>query len=404
MKPRTPPTSPKGKLEASEAELQAFLKQKEQFVKPMKPRSLWSILLLGVLGGLFSGLVGAVLLTSLALGNPGAPFWAWLGITLPEQREREVIVREEGTTTTIQELLSNIGPAVLAFSSQSGSLLARDVTGGGLVISSDGYAVSVDGVSTTGSTHAVLSPTHIVPTDGVPADDTASPLLAFRVTSDNLTVTTIAAPESVTTGDALIVVRRTERGTLAFQSTPLVEAHVLPRDDGALLSLSSEVFTRRHIITPLGDAFLGAPVFTMGGEAIGLVADPAAGIVMPLDTLRPALDRLLTTGAFDRVRLGVRYQDLAWMPDVRTESERPKSGALLAGDSERGIASVAQNSPAEAAGLQDGDRITAVNDAQLTAPEQLTTTLQRFSIGETVTLTFIREGTEQTVDVTLGSP
>ncbi len=66
------------------------------------------------------------------------------------------------------------------------------------------------------------------------------------------------------------------------------------------------------------------------------------------------------------------------------------------------IVEVTEGSGAEAAGLQQGDVIVAVDGTSITDPSQLRDALSDLSPGDTVTLTINRQGEEMQVDVTLG--
>ena len=65
------------------------------------------------------------------------------------------------------------------------------------------------------------------------------------------------------------------------------------------------------------------------------------------------------------------------------------------------VAQVEPDSPAADAGLERGDIITAIDDTAVASFEELAGRIQRQPVGETVTLTVVRQGEEQQVDVEL---
>ena len=79
-------------------------------------------------------------------------------------------------------------------------------------------------------------------------------------------------------------------------------------------------------------------------------------------------------------------------------------GVELSGGSVGGaqISSVQQGSPATAAGLQQGDVITAINGRTVTTTDQFIATIDNYSPGQTVTLTVQRSGQTKHVQVKLG--
>lgn len=74
-------------------------------------------------------------------------------------------------------------------------------------------------------------------------------------------------------------------------------------------------------------------------------------------------------------------------------------GAYIQGDNDKdGIVS---GSPAEKAGLSNGDIIIAVNDRKIDSANNLSSMISRYSVGDSVKITYVRDGKEKTVDVKL---
>ena len=67
------------------------------------------------------------------------------------------------------------------------------------------------------------------------------------------------------------------------------------------------------------------------------------------------------------------------------------------------VVSVTEGSPAEEAGIEEGDIITMVDDTEITSADSLIIAVRTYDVGDTVTFTLIRDSTEMTVEVTLGS-
>lgn len=66
------------------------------------------------------------------------------------------------------------------------------------------------------------------------------------------------------------------------------------------------------------------------------------------------------------------------------------------------VESVADGSPADLAGLEVGDLISAVDDIAVTAGEDLVHVIRQYAPGDTVEVTFVRDGENQSVEVVLG--
>ena len=64
---------------------------------------------------------------------------------------------------------------------------------------------------------------------------------------------------------------------------------------------------------------------------------------------------------------------------------------------------VSGGSAGAAAGLQPGDVLTKVNDDLISSSDDLVATIRSHRPGDTVTLTYLRDGSSDTVEVTLDS-
>ena len=67
------------------------------------------------------------------------------------------------------------------------------------------------------------------------------------------------------------------------------------------------------------------------------------------------------------------------------------------------LSAIYEGSSASEAGLQEGDIITAVDDTVITSSTDLVAACRSRQVGDTVTVTFVRDNEEQKVDVVLGS-
>ena len=67
------------------------------------------------------------------------------------------------------------------------------------------------------------------------------------------------------------------------------------------------------------------------------------------------------------------------------------------------IVSVGDNTPADGAGLQEGDIITAVDDNEVSSPAELLEAIQEHDPGDEVTIHYTRDGEDETAEVELGT-
>ncbi len=148
----------------------------------------------------------------------------------------------------------------------------------------------------------------------------------------------------------------------------------------------------------------GGPLVNMAGEVIGINTAVAAdseniGFSIPINDVKGLISGVLKTGKLERPYLGVRYVSIT--DDYAYEYNLPvKRGAYIV-PAEPGQPSVLKDSPAAKAGLKEKDIIVSINDTKIDENNSLTSVLGRSAVGETVSVTYLRDGKEQTVQVKL---
>jgi S1-C subfamily serine protease len=136
------------------------------------------------------------------------------------------------------------------------------------------------------------------------------------------------------------------------------------------------------------------------------VAQTAEGIgfAIPIDIAKPIMEQALAGQKLARPWIGIRYEALTLQ--IADQAKLPVSaGAWLQPASASGSTSpaVVPGSPAEKAGLKEGDIITAVNGVKITATSPLDDILTQYTPGTTVALDVLRNGASIMLSLTLGT-
>lgn len=145
----------------------------------------------------------------------------------------------------------------------------------------------------------------------------------------------------------------------------------------------------------------GGPLVNAAGEVIGINTAVSSGngigFAIPISSIKGMLKNIIENDSSERAYLGVTYTNIS--ADYAKLHNLPVStGALVAGNNSDPIL---KDSPAEKAGIKDGDIITAVNGSKVGASGTLSSLLGEYLPGDTITLTIIRDNKEQNIKVTL---
>jgi len=167
----------------------------------------------------------------------------------------------------------------------------------------------------------------------------------------------------------------------------------------------------------------GGPLLDASGTVIGINTAGASqsqgiGFAIPIDIARPLLAEASAGQALARPWLGIRFETItpaikqanslaadngAWIPTATSQAAQGATGQDQPGATTQTGDSIVAGSPAEQAGLQAGDIITAVNGTKLDATHTLDLVTSQLAPGATATLDILRDGQATQLTVVLGT-
>jgi putative serine protease PepD len=131
---------------------------------------------------------------------------------------------------------------------------------------------------------------------------------------------------------------------------------------------------------------VNSAIATTGGTATGdSSGNIGVGFAIPIEQVRVTADQILSTGEASYPVIGAQVQT----------GQSDGSGAT--------VDKVNADTPADKAGLETGDVITAVDGERVTDGIALIVAIRSHQPGETLDFTVQRDGSERTISVTLGS-
>ncbi|MBI5357351.1 trypsin-like peptidase domain-containing protein [Candidatus Saccharibacteria bacterium] len=364
-----------------------------------------------------------IALASVSAGFFGGYFGGQANRDISTNRDQQAqIIKDEGNLIT--QIAREVGPGVVSVNVTSQSTVStffgpqsttQESAGTGFIVSEDGVIVtnrhvipkSVENVSITLSDGTELTDIEVIgrTAEGDPLD------IAFLKIKDkkgkDLQPVKIGDSTKTEVGDRVIAI-----GNALGQFQNTVTSGIISgygRNVQAGDSSSSQsVEALQNLFqtdAAINEGNSGGPLVNMQGEVIAVntaVAGGGAeniGFAIPISDIKGLIKTVLDTGELKRPYLGIRYvsltDDYAYEYNLNT-----KRGAYIV-PSNDGVASILDDSPAAKAGLQEKDIITKVNDVSVDEKNSLTSVLGRFTVGEKVTLTVIRDNKEMKIDATL---
>ena len=157
-----------------------------------------------------------------------------------------------------------------------------------------------------------------------------------------------------------------------------------------------------QIDAPVNHGNSGGPTFNGQGEVVGVntaIFSPSGGSVgigfaIASDVAKNVVEQLKDNGKVARGWLGVQIQPVS--QDIADSLGLKEAKGAIVDKAEK-------DSPAAAAGLKDGDVITAVNGEAVADSHDLARKIAALGPKKDADLTFVRNGATQTVKVQLGS-
>ena len=269
-------------------------------------------------------------------------------------------------------------------------------SGSGFILTGDGYVLT--------NYHVIESSNSISVTlyDGKSYDavligyDESSDIAVLKIDAEGLTPVVLGDSDNLNVGDSVVAIGN-PLGELTFSLT-----------SGAVSALNREITLSNSVTMNLiqtdcaiNSGNSGGALFNLYGEVIGITNAKYSGsgsgasidnigFAIPINHVRGIVESIIENGYVAKPYIGVNVSDV---------SEETMGYGLPAGAA---VKAVSEDSPAEKAGLQVNDIITAVNGKEISGRTGLSEVVGAASVGDTLTLTVYRQGNTISVDVTVG--
>lgn len=263
--------------------------------------------------------------------------------------------------------------------------------GSGFFISSDGYVLT--------NTHVISDATdiYVTLTDGrefkakVIGSDERTDVALIKIDATGMTPLPIGNPKNLKKGQWVLAIG-SPFGLDSTVTAGIVSA--IGRDTGEYLP-----FIQTDVAVNPGNS--GGPLINLAGEVVGInsqIISRSGGfmgisLAIPIDEAMRVVEQLRATGRVTRGRIGVQIAEVG--KEVADAIGLPRAEGAL-------VSSVEANGPADAAGVQPGDVITAFNGETIKRWSDLPRIVGETKPGTSTTMQVWRKGKTLRLDVKVG--
>ena len=288
---------------------------------------------------------------------------------------------------------STVGITTETTTNYFGHTTTSAASGSGFILTADGYIVTNYHVIENAQKIQVTTYDNTSYNALLVGYDESNDIAVLKIEAENLTPIVIGDSSNMNVGDDVVAIGN-PLGELTFSLT-----------GGKVSALNREVTTSDGVTMELiqtdcaiNSGNSGGALFNMHGEVIGITnakystssSSEASidniGFAIPISNVIDIIESIIEKGYVSTPYIGVTV--------TNASAQYSFDGALVAG--------VSTNSPAQEAGLQEGDVITAVNGEAITGSGDLKSKISSSEVSDILSLEVYRNGETIQINVTAG--
>lgn len=357
------------------------------------------IIILSVVFGLGAGIVGELLARVYIFENIlNIPFYGEINLTNDNHGNANFIIRDaknvivkqdEKINETVKNIRNNM-VGIFKESKEAGNDNLYHVSeeiAQGIVLTSDGWIiVDLNGVKINNDNlddfFAVDREGDVYQADKILNDQYSSYSFLHLKEAKSLLVTQFAAKSGIIGGLSALVVDWDENNAITSISGKKVQK-----------IFSSDILNDEYLFSLDLSKYKTSPAYDLSGNLLGFVNDE--GGLYPIYNLERVIRSVLRDNEIRRVKMGLNYIDLS---SYISDSEKLKGIKIVKNSNNISIES---GGPAFLANLLEGDIILSVDNIELTAANNLNQIIQNHKKGDTINISFSREGEINTASLIL---
>ena len=300
---------------------------------------------------------------------------------------------------------ANVNSCVSINASATENIFGQEATvmassGSGFIITKDGYiATNYHVISGSNNVSVTLYDGSTYDATIVGGDEDYDIAVLKIEPEKELTPVVIGDSSQLNVGDDIAVIGN-PLGELTFSMSEGIVSTT-----NRLINVDGTPFNMIQITAAVNSGNSGGPLFNMYGEVIGIVSAKLSssssseasieglGFAIPINDVVTMIEDIMTNGYVTNKPYLAIY--------VGTFQQNMIPNSVISEGAY--IYSVEEGGAADRAGLQAGDIITKIDDMKISEYSDITAALKSYTAGDTATITYYRNNTEQTTQLTFDS-
>ncbi len=391
------------------------IKEKKYGRKRSAIAFIFSIAFLAIVVGFIGGILSMVLITNSSLGSKMRD---WLGIknieaiNINNTTTNKLILEE---SSAIIDAVKKVSPAVVSISTSTtvqdffGQSFKQEGGGTGFIVTSDGLIVTNKHVvAETNTKYTVVTSDGVKYEATVIAQDSLNDLAIISIDAKGLSTIEFGDSDELQIGQWAVAVGNALAQFDNTVTVGVISAKNRQINAGSSSGSSSETLSdliQTDAAINFGNS--GGPLVNLKGQVIGIntaIASTAQniGFAIPINQVKNAIDfsTVRKTGKIVRPYLGVRYLQIT--PDIAKRAELPTDYGIYIYSNTLQPA-VQSDSPADKAGLKQGDIILEIDGVKINESRSLNSILAKYKPDQEIEIKYMRNNEEKTTKLTLGS-
>ena len=291
---------------------------------------------------------------------------------------------------SLPDIYDKVAPSVVGVSC---TLRNGSATGTGIIISEDGYIIT--------NAHVVEDAVSVMIVDSemneysaeIIGSDAQTDIAVLKIDETGLTPCEFGSSSNIRIGELTVVIGN----PLGFELYGSMSSGIISGLNRSI-TIGEKKMTLIQTTASITNGNSGGPLINAYGQVIGITSAKVAsiygenlGFAIPIDNAIPIINDLMKYGyVTGRPMIGISGEDIT---SIMSMFYRIPEGVY--------VRFITPDSGAELAGIKAGDIIIGADGETVTTMDDLNEIKNRFSAGDTITLTIYRDGESMDIDVVM---